>query len=238
MTVLLGIDTATEATSVGICRYGEAGTYTSFPGPKKQLESLGSTVHELFCRSEIGRSTVSALALDVGPGLFSGLRVGVSFAKIFAGALGIPIVPVSSLDILAFSQRNTKRLIVSVVDARRGEVFYAMYKRVPGGGVARTSSYAVGSPESLALEIESMAEPTLLVGQGAIRYSEVFSGIAQLRFAGSAVAYPLMPMLLEIAFPLYVTEQFVSPEAAEVIYIRDADAKANFEVRHALGKGK
>lgn len=238
MTVLLGIDTATGVTSLGVCRYGEAGTSVTFLGPKKQLESVGSSVQELFSRSEIDRSAVSALALDVGPGLFSGLRVGVSFAKSFAGALGIPIVPVSSLDILAFSQRNTTKLIVSVVDARRGEVFYAMYRRVPGGGIARISSYVVDSPESLAVEIESMAEPTLLVGQGASRYDEAFSGIAQLRFAGSAVAYPLMPMLMEIAFPLYLSGQFVSPEAVEVIYIRDADAKVNFEVRHALGKGK
>jgi len=164
------------------------------------------------------------------------LRVGISFAKSLAGAMGIPIVPVSSLDILAFSQRSCPKTIVSMVDARRGEVFYAMYRKVPGGGVARFSDYAVGKPQDLAAEIESMAEPVLLVGHGAQKYKEVFSTVSQLHFAGSAVAFPLMPMLFEIAFPMTFSEEFVSPESVEVVYIRDADARVNFDVRQALRK--
>ncbi len=234
--ILLGIDTATEMTSLGLCRYGEPPFLVSFPGPKNQLESIGEVVQRLLENSEYHRSQINGVAVDVGPGLFTGLRVGVSFAKSLAGALGIPIVPVSSLDILAFSQRNCPKTVVATVDARRGEVFYAMYRKVPGGGIARISDIAVGSPEDVAAEIESLAESVLLVGHGAHKYKEVFSTVSQVHFAGSAVSYPLMPMLFEIAFPMAFSEEFVPPESVDVVYIRDADARVNFDVRQALRK--
>ncbi|TAN30366.1 MAG: tRNA (adenosine(37)-N6)-threonylcarbamoyltransferase complex dimerization subunit type 1 TsaB [Actinomycetota bacterium] len=237
--ILLGIDTATEMTSLGLCKYGTPPAVISFPGPKNQLESIGPIVRQLLDQSGISKSQIGAIALDVGPGLFTGLRVGVSFAKSLAGGLGIPIVPVSSLDIQAYPQGNCSRTIVSLVDARRGEVFYATYRKVPGGGVERLTSYSVASPEEVASEIESMAESVLLVGLGAIKYKDAFSTVSQpLHFAGSASAYPLMPVLFEIAFPLAFSEEFVSPESVEVIYIRDADAKVNFDVRQAFPKDR
>lgn len=233
--ILLGIDTASEVTSIGLCKHGQAPYITSFPGPNNQLERIGLVLERILTESGIKRSSISGLVVDVGPGLFSGLRVGVSFAKSFAGAIGVPVIPLTSLDILAFSQKNCPRLIVSMLDARRGEVFYAAYKKVPGG-VTRLGPYLVASPENVAVEIESMDESALLVGHGAIRYQEVFSAIPQVQFAGLAMAYPLMPMMFELAQPMYYSEQFVSPEHVEVVYIRDADAKVNFEVRKALKK--
>jgi tRNA threonylcarbamoyladenosine biosynthesis protein TsaB len=233
--ILLGIDTASDVTSIGLCKHGQPPYITSFPGPNNQLERIGVVLERIMVESGIKRSSISALVVDVGPGLFSGLRVGVSFAKSFAGAIGVPIIPLTSLDILAFSQKNCPRLIVSVLDARRGEVFYSTYKKVPGG-VTRLGPYLVASPENVAVEIESIDELTLLVGHGANRYQEVFSTIPQVQFAGLAMAYPLTAMMFELAQPMFYSEQFVSPENVEVVYIRDADAKVNFEVRKALKK--
>lgn len=234
--ILLGLDTATESTSLALCKAGQPPFSVSFSGPQKQVESIATGVQSLFEASGIAPSAVNAVALDVGPGLFTGLRVGLSFAKSFAGALGIPIVPASSLDIVAFSQKSCPKLIVALIDARRGEVFYAMYRRLPGSGIARISPMSVAPPDNVVSELESMGEPALLVGQGAIRYRDAFSSLSQVHFAGSAVAYPLMPMLFEIAFPLAVSERFVSPDEVDAVYIRDADAKVNFEVRHSFGK--
>ncbi len=236
--ILLGIDTATEMTSLGLCRYGEPPWTVSLGNPKHQLELIGVMAEQLFENSGMTSSQLSAVAVDVGPGLFTGLRVGISFAKSLAGALGIPIVPVTSLDILAFSQRNCPKTIVSAVDARRGEVFYATYRKVPGGGIARLSDYAAGSPEAVATEIESIGETVLMVGQGFLRYKDAFSALSQVHFAGSAVAYPLINMLFEIAFPLTFSEEFVPAEAVDVVYVRDADARVNFEVRQALRKDR
>ena len=120
--ILLGIDTATEMTSLGLCKYGEPPWTVTLSSPRHQLELIGVVVEQLFENSGISRSQLSAVAVDVGPGLFTGLRVGISFAKSLAGALGIPIVPVTSLDVLAFSQRNCPKTIISTVDANKWNI--------------------------------------------------------------------------------------------------------------------
>ena len=68
-----------------------------------------------------------------GPGLFTGMRVGLAAGKALALALRVPMIGISSLDLLAFPHRRSDRVVVPVIDARKGEVFYAMYRQVPGG---------------------------------------------------------------------------------------------------------
>ena len=70
-------------------------------------------------------------------------------AKAIAHALRVPMIGISSLDLLAFPLRLTARTIVTVIDARRGELFYAFYRQVPGG-VQRLSTASVGTPDDLA----------------------------------------------------------------------------------------
>ena len=116
--------------------------------------------------------------MDVGPGLFTGLRVGVATAKAMAQALRVPVVGLSSLDLLAFPARSTRRLICAVIDARRGEVFAAFYRQVPGG-VQRVSDPMVVRPGDVAAEIVARGEECLLVGDGALRYADVFAGLSR-----------------------------------------------------------
>ena len=84
-------------------------------------------------QARIGLDEIGAVAVDVGPGLYTGLRVGVAAAKAIASALRVPMVGIPSLDLLALPVRHTNRTIVAMIDARRGELFYAFYRAVPGG---------------------------------------------------------------------------------------------------------
>src|ERR687896_607371 len=79
--------------------------------------------------------TLAEVAVRHEPGLFTGLRVGVSTAKALAQAWGLPMVAVPSLDLIAFAHRHVQRAICPVIDARRGEVFCALYRHAPGGVV-------------------------------------------------------------------------------------------------------
>ena len=92
---------------------------------------------------------MSLVAVDVGPGLFTGLRVGVATAKAMASALGVPIAGCSSLKILAHPHRRDARTVASVVDARRGEVFWALYERC-GDSMRRARSPLGIAPDVLA----------------------------------------------------------------------------------------
>ncbi len=187
--IILGIDTATP--QVGCAIGGHEGVLASIHSSrgKRHAETLTPAIDFLCRQARIELREISAVAVDLGPGLFTGLRVGIAAAKAMAHALRVPMIGVPSLDLLAFPVRFTPRLIVTVIDARRGELFYAFYRQVPGG-VTRVSEHRVGSPDDLASELLALGEECLLVGDGAIRYAEIFEGMKRIEFAGEGLAYP------------------------------------------------
>ena len=76
------------------------------------------------------------------------MRVGIATAKAMAHALRVPVIPIASVDLLAFPLRYADRLIAAVIDARRGEVYRAFYRQVPGG-VQRLDGPSVGPVDDL-----------------------------------------------------------------------------------------
>ena len=106
--------------------------------------------------------------------MFTGLRVGVTTAKVLAQALRVPMIPVPSLDLLAYPLRHARALVVPAIDARRNELYYALYRPVPGG-VQRVSEYEIGTPDDLVAELEARGEEALLCGDGALRFADAFA---------------------------------------------------------------
>ena len=131
--IILGIETAT--TQVGCAIGGVEGVLASFNANRgrRHAETLAPAIEFVCKQARVELQEISAVAVDIGPGLFTGLRVGIATAKAMAQALRVPMIGLSSLDLLAFPVRYSNRLIVPVIDARRGEVFTAFYRQVPGG---------------------------------------------------------------------------------------------------------
>ena len=131
-------------------------------------------------RADIGLEDIGVVAVDVGPGLFTGMRVGLATAKALAFALRVPMIGISSLDLLAFPHRRSDRLVVPVVDARKGEVFYAMYRPVPGG-IQQVMDPRAASVDELVADLLAHSQDALLVGDGAVRYHDRDRGGVPLR---------------------------------------------------------
>ncbi|HSS08967.1 MAG TPA: tRNA (adenosine(37)-N6)-threonylcarbamoyltransferase complex dimerization subunit type 1 TsaB, partial [Acidimicrobiales bacterium] len=167
---------------------------------------------------------------DIGPGLFTGLRVGVATAKALATALRIPLIGLTSLDLLAYPERQSGRLIAAMVDARRGEVFWALYRHVPGG-VQRLTDYAVTPPADVASELMARGAETLAVGDGARRYAKVLDEVSHIEVGGVGSMYPSASVLVELAQPLGLREEFVHPSELAPLYLRKADTRINWEQR-------
>lgn len=189
---------------------------------------------EFICRTaQVELREVSVVAVDVGPGLFTGLRVGVATAKSIASALRVPMIGLSSLDLLAHQVRHSPRLIVPVVDAKRGEVFSAMYRHVPGG-IQRLSDPRVGSAEDLANDLRARREEALLIGDGALRYVDILAADAGFVEVGTVgVQWPSATDLVELAHPRAIREEFVQPWELRPLYLRKADAEINWDQRTA-----
>jgi len=228
--LILGIETATV--QVGCAIGGHEGVIAQFHVAKgrRHAETLAPAIDFVRRHARVELSEIGAIAVDVGPGLFTGLRVGVATAKALAQALRVPMIGVSSLDLLAFPLRYGRRLIVPVIDARRGEVFYAFYRQVPGG-VQRLSPYQVGNPHDLASELLATGEECLVVGDGALRYPDAFEDVARIEFGTVGNAYPSAHALVELAHPRAIREEFVHPSELTPMYLRKADAEINWGAR-------
>ena len=228
--IVLGIETATA--QVGCALGGYEGVIASFHAARgrRHAEILTPAIAFVCQEAQVELSEVGAVAVDIGPGLFTGLRVGVATGKALAQALRVPMVGLSSLDLLAYPVRFTRRLIVAVIDARRGEVFYAFYRQVPGG-VQRISEPAVGTAEEVAVQLDAGREDALLVGDGAIRYADAFSGLSHVEPAPLGMAHPSAAALVELAQPRVQREEFVQPWELEPLYLRQADVDPAWDRR-------
>ena len=228
--LVLGIDTATP--QVGCAIGGHEGVLASFHSARdrRHAETLVPAIDFVRRAARIDLDEIGAIAVDNGPGLFTGLRVGVSTAKAMASALRVPVVCVSSLDLLAFPVRWTNRLIASVVDARRGEVFFAFYRQVPGG-VQRLNEPRVGTPEELCSELLASGEDVLAVGDGALRYRGELAELIRIEVAEAGLAYPSASSLVQLAHAQALREEFVNAWDVEPVYLRKADAEINWSTR-------
>jgi len=228
--LILGIDTATAQVSVAVGGHEGVLASTRSVRGRQHAETLVPSI-EFVCRqARIELSEISVVAVDLGPGLFTGLRVGVAAAKAMAHALRVPMIGVSSLDLVAFPLRFSSKLIVAAVDARRGELFTAFYRQVPGG-IQRLTPHHVVSPDDLASELLATAEECVLVGDGAVRYREVFEGLHKVEIIEEGLAYPAASSLVMLAHAQALREQWVKPWDLQPLYLRKPDAEINWQTR-------
>lgn len=228
--IVVGIETSTPQTSVAIGTENEIVARVSVAGRARQ-ESVTPLLHELLHRSGLTLSQVGGVAVGVGPGLFTGLRVGVETAKTLAQVTGVPIVGITSLDALAYAVRHTPRRIAAVIDARRSEVYSALYRAVPGG-VMRERGYEVHAPDRLAAELQAMPDEVMAVGNGAMLYRHVLEEIgSRIEFASSMAAHPDAAALVELAVPRFLREEHDRPFDVVPLYLRRSDAEIAWDRR-------
>jgi len=237
--LLLAIDTSTSRVSVAIGGDGDVVGEVSLAGGSspRHAEQLASAVRYLCDEVGIELRQLAAIAVGVGPGLFTGLRVGVTTAKVMAQGLRIPVVCVPSLDLVAYPLRYTPRLVTAVLDARRHEVFYALYLSVPGG-LQRVSGYEVGTPDDLVGELAARGGEVLVAGEGALRYRDHFNALDHSELAGPGFAWPRAASLLELASARYEREDFCLPSEVQPMYLRKSDAEIETERGGVTGAGR
>jgi len=231
--LVLGIETSTPWASVTIgSEQGIIGSCLVSRGASHG-EFILPAVEFLMSKADLTYRNLSAIAVGRGPGLFTGMRIGMTTAKTLAQALSVPIVGVASLDLLAFEVRYSNRLICPVLDAKRKEVFFAFYRQVPGGIARSSDNYMVGSPEQLLAEIQGTGEEVLLVGNGALLYKSLLEEADKVEFGSIANAFPRATSLVELALPRLFREDFDRLFDLEPMYMRRTDAKINWERRQS-----
>ncbi len=226
--LILGIESATE--QVGVAIGGHEGVIATFEVTRgrRHAEILTPAIEFVLRNADIDVDELGCIAVDIGPGMFTGMRVGISAAKAMAQALRIPMIGISSLDLLAFPCRHTDRVVVPVIDARKSEVSWAMYRQVPGG-VQQVATPTVGPVDELVADLLARSQEALLVGDGAHRYrDEILEGY---RCEIDAPVHPSVGALVELAHAKALREEWVRPNEIEPIYLRPPDAQINWATR-------
>ena len=248
---LLAIESATNLVGAALVTNGGSAAERSHQGGRMHAESLAPAIEEVCALSGLTVRDIDAIAVDTGPGLFTGLRVGVATAKALAQGLGLGVLAVSSLDILAAGAREEAgpgraRTVVVVVDARRGEVFASQYHfddSVAGvhpsvdPALAREAPPELLTPDGLAESLlekdHGPGESLLIVGDGAVRYRQLLAGVpaADLGLA-EHLSSPSPVTLARLAIRRLAAGAELST-AADLLpdYRREADARINWEQR-------
>lgn len=231
--LVLGYETSTPQVSIAIASETEVVAAYQLGRGRSQEQILVPATKQLLADASIGWRQLGGVAVGLGPGLFTGLRVGVATAKGLAHVLNLPIVGLSSLDVLAYGVRYSRRPICACVDARRSEVFWAFYRPAPGG-VQRVTEIRCAPAEHCANEIMARGEPVLAVGNGPLVYRDAFDPLGdRVELPGIAAAAPNAVPLIELAVQRLVREDYDRLADLRPLYIRRSDAELTFE---AAGK--
>ncbi len=160
--LVLALDTALDAAQVAVLDVGRGATLAVETVPMRtgQAEVLVPMIGTTLAAAGLGLGDIDRIAVSIGPGTFTGVRIALSAARALALARGLPVVGVSTLDVLADAAGGVAPLL-ALIDARRAEVYARAYG--PGGA-------PIGAPELVALDVlaaRHAAAPPALIGSGA-----------------------------------------------------------------------
>ena len=168
--MLLALDTATPSTSVALIQDAEVLADREHRDPRRHAEVLAGFIDDVMTEAGFTLSDLDGIAVGVGPGAFTGLRVGLMTARALGMTLSVPVHGVVTLDVLAFEAQLREPFAV-VTDARRREVFWARYD----ADGSRRAGPSVDSPATVVAEVGYLP----CVGAAATPFAEQFDDVRE-----------------------------------------------------------
>ncbi len=238
--LILSMDTATPCSCVALTlgnrKKGEVVGSVCLSGSVSHSRRLLSVVDQLLEESEKDWEAIAGICVSIGPGSFTGLRIGMATAKGLAVATGKPLFGVSTLDGLG-AKCVTGQLVCAVLDARKKEVYAAFYRCQNDGMSKRLGDITVLAPEKLAASIN---EPVLMIGDGVQTYGDIFRTLLadRVHFAPSQLHQPTAASLGMIAAEMLERGEELDVAEAVPIYVRSSDAELNLLKKTARNGGR
>jgi tRNA threonylcarbamoyladenosine biosynthesis protein TsaB len=238
--LILALDTATGccalALTVGTVRGGTVLASLSLNTSITHSRRLIAAIDWLLFETEMDWPMIDGIAVGLGPGSFTGLRIGMATAKGLAATAGIPLLGISTLDALA-GNCMTPQLICAALDARKKEVYVAFYRYDGMGVVRRIGEIRAIDPLKLADEI---SEPVLIVGDGVLVYGDYWQKELgeKVEFAPPALHYPSAAVIGLRGGEDLQNGRVLDLAAAVPLYIRASDAELSLETKKRQGSGE
>ena len=176
--IILALDSSGQTASAAIVENEIVRAEYTTDYKKTHSETLLPMLDEITSRVGISKNEIAAVAVSAGPGSFTGLRIGSATAKGIAMALDIPVVEVPTLEVLAFSLWGNDAVVCPIMDARRDQVYNALFRFEGDQMVRLTKDRALGIDE-LAEELNGLQKRVVFCGDGIIPYREKLEELLQ-----------------------------------------------------------
>ncbi len=196
--------------------------------PGTHSERLMPAIDNLLRDASLPIRKIEGLALALGPGSFTALRIGVSTVKGLAYALRVPVAGVSTLDALAQNVRYARALVCPVLDARKQEVYAALYRGDGEGRLEKISEDWVIAPEELCSRIK---EQVIFLGNGLEVYGEIFREKLGPRvfFAPPEISLPRALQVARLSLPPFREGRTLNLFSFAPVYLRRSEAEIHRE---------
>ncbi|MCK4941709.1 tRNA (adenosine(37)-N6)-threonylcarbamoyltransferase complex dimerization subunit type 1 TsaB [candidate division WOR-3 bacterium] len=173
-----------------------------------------------------GGKNIGAIAISIGPGMFTSLRVGLGLAKGIALVNNTPVVAVNTLDVIGIQPSYRTSPVVAVINAHRGEIYAASYEKGK-----RTSDYYLATPEEVLGMHNNYA---MIVGPGVEILSGIASRYSNVEIKGDDCYLPSASKVVSLALPRVRQQDFDDIQFLEPFYIKKTDAERNYAKGNAL----
>jgi tRNA threonylcarbamoyladenosine biosynthesis protein TsaB len=226
---ILAVDTATKSCSVAVTDGEVVCAELTTVNDQTHSKHLLEMVHTVTQMAGLSVTDLSGFAVTIGPGSFTGLRIGISSIKGLAVAFDKPVVGISSLEALAQQTVPGSYLVVPCLDARKGEIYFAHYRFV-NGLLTKEKDEVVRPPDQV---IKGILEPCIFVGSGA----QVYQELIRQELSGNALIAPQNCHIIRASTVAYLGMKRLENDDVDDInalvphYIRQSDAELNFTKR-------
>nr|PZN71631.1 MAG: tRNA (adenosine(37)-N6)-threonylcarbamoyltransferase complex dimerization subunit type 1 TsaB [Bacillota bacterium] len=239
---VLAFDTATAACTVAVAEDGRVLSELTLQVPRAHSVRLMPLIAQALQEARVDKRELDAIAVGVGPGSFTGLRIGLATAKGLAFALDLPVVPVSTLAAAAYGTGAQAGLVVPLFDAKRGQVFTGVY--LAGDRDPATWTELVGPAN---LHIDELAERVrrlreelghtwqhvTLCGDAAEAHAARLGPDGVIRIAAPGSLLPRGASVAALGLSLLQRGGAVSPDALSPLYLRKSEAESLWESRRS-----
>ena len=230
---VLGFDTSSIVATAAVVDDEKLVCECIINNKKNHSEKLLPLVSEMLKNAEVALEELNGIAVAQGPGSFTGLRIGAATAKGLAYALGIPLLGVPTLDGLAYNVKHFRGLICPILNARRNQVYTALYEGGLDSGFRRITDYMAVNIGKILDRIQSTGKRVIFLGDGLDVYRQHIT--AQLKDKGLFASQAFnMPSAASVAMlGLEKLRKGLEQSAFEFtpLYVRRSQAEIQYEKR-------
>lgn len=230
--MLLAIETATLASGVALATADKLVAEIIVQTKKTHSERLMPHIEQLLELGQVAKEDITAIAVSIGPGSFTGLRIGLATAKALAYVWNVPVIGVSTLAALAYACPAPNSLICPLLDAQKGNVYQAVYRWEKGILQEVIPPRVIAHQEAIN-ELAGQPLPVIMLGEGAVLFQEAIVAASDpIELAPPHIILPRAGSVALLGHQLLRQGIRHDVMTLEPLYIRRSEAEVLWEQRH------